>query len=197
MGMETFTIYGKLGFEHVLDPAGYDHVLFLIALAIPFTYRQWRPVVWLATLFTIAHCLSLALAAFGWVEVDSAWVEFLIPVTILLTAGFNLWILRQDWDSSRALKWHLMATSIFGLIHGFGFSNYFSMLMSGEEEKTSPLLGFALGIEGAQLVVLAVVLLLSYFLLDKLRLPRKPYIALVSLAILVLSGVLAVNAFPL
>ena len=195
--METFTIYGKLGFEHVLDPAGYDHVLFLIALAIPFTYRQWRPVVWLATLFTLAHCFSLALAAFQWVEVDSGWVEFLIPATILLTAGFNLWMLRQGWEPSRAVTWHLLFTAIFGLIHGLGFSNYFGMLMSGEEEKAGPLLGFALGIEGAQLVVLGFVLPLSFFLLAKLRLPQKTYIAVVSLAILVLSTVLAVKAFPL
>lgn len=195
--METFTFYGQLGFEHVLDPGGYDHVLFLIALAIPFTFRQWRPVVWLATLFTISHCLSLALAAFEWVQVDSAWVEFLIPVTILLTAGFNLWMLRQDWESSRTFKWHLISTAIFGLIHGLGFSNYFGMLMSGEEEKSGPLLGFALGIEAAQLLVLAFVLLLSFVILDRLRLPRKPYITLVSIVILIISGILAVNAFPL
>ena len=195
--METFTFYGELGFEHVLDPGGYDHVLFLIALAIPFTFRQWRPVVWLATLFTIAHCFSLALAAFDVVSVDSAWVEFLIPVTIMLTAGFNLWMIRQDWDSTRAVQWHLVSTAVFGLVHGLGFSNYFGMLMSGETERTGPLLGFALGIEGAQLVVLGFVLLLSFFLLDKLRIPRKPYILIVSISILIIAGVLAVQAWPL
>ena len=89
--MENFWFYTKLGFFHVLDPAGYDHVLFLTALALPFSFLQWKKVFWLATLFTVAHCISLALAAFGMIEVDPSLVERLIPITILVTALFNLY----------------------------------------------------------------------------------------------------------
>ena len=87
--MNDLWFYTELGFTHVLDPNGYDHVLFLTALALPFTFVQWKKVFWLATLFTTTHCISLALAAYGIVEVNSDLVELLIPVTILVTALFN------------------------------------------------------------------------------------------------------------
>ena len=84
--MSDFWFYTKLGFFHVLDPGGYDHVLFLTALALPFSFLQWKKVFWLATLFTLTHCLSLALAAYGIVEINSDLVETLIPITILALA---------------------------------------------------------------------------------------------------------------
>ena len=194
--MESFWFYGELGFFHVLDPGGYDHVLFLAALAVPFTFLQWKRVFWLATLFTAAHCLSLFLAAFGWVEADAAWVEFLIPVTILLTAAYNLFLTRGELDVHAAFRSHLIATAVFGVIHGLGFSNYFRMLMSGETEKAAPLFGFALGIEAAQLVVILFVLGLSYLLLERLGLQRNGYIRVVSLAIIAISLYLVSGAWP-
>lgn len=180
----------------MLDPSGYDHVLFLTALAVPFTFRQWKRVFWLATLFTIAHCFSLFLAAFEWIQVDAAWVEFLIPITILLTAVFNLYLTRKDLDTNAAFRLHLISTAGFGLIHGLGFSNYFRMLMSGESEKTGPLLGFALGIEVAQLLVILVVLAISYLLMERLGVPRKTYIWVVSLGIIAVSISLIIGAWP-
>ncbi|MBC2838379.1 HupE/UreJ family protein [Robiginitalea sp. SC105] len=194
--MQNFWVYGELGFFHVLDPQGYDHVLFLTALALPFTYRSWKRVFWLATLFTISHCLSLALAAYGVVDVDAAWVEFLIPVTILLTALFNLFVGASGEEPRTAFRIHLISTGLFGLIHGLGFSNYFRMLMMGETEKNGPLLGFALGIEAAQLLVLVVVLGLSYFLVERLRAPAPWYIRVGSLVIAAISLGLLVGAWP-
>jgi hypothetical protein len=181
--MENFWFYTKLGFFHVLDPAGYDHVLFLTALALPFSFLQWKKVFWLATLFTLAHCFSLALAAYGVVQVDPGLVERLIPVTILVTALFNLYIEHKGSSLRQAFGLDLGATGFFGLIHGLGFSNYFRMLMSGEEEKTGPLFGFAAGIEGAQLLVLLVVLSLTFVALELLKVNRKYYIWGVSLLI--------------
>ena len=121
--MSDFWFYTQLGFFHVLDPNGYDHVLFLTALALPFSFVQWKKVFWLATLFTIAHCFSLALAAYGILEVDSDLVEFLIPVTILLTALFNLYIERRGEALKNAFRIDLLATGFFGLIHGLGYFN--------------------------------------------------------------------------
>ena len=167
----------------MLDPAGYDHVLFLTALALPFSFLQWKKVFWLATLFTLAHCVSLALAAYGIVQVDPGLVETLIPITILVTALFNLYLENKGGSLRHAFSLDLAVTSFFGLIHGLGFSNYFRMLMSGEEEKTGPLFGFAAGIEGAQLLVLVVVLSLTYVALELLKVNRKYYIWGVSLLI--------------
>lgn len=185
--MENFWFYTKLGFFHVLDPAGYDHVLFLTALALPFSFLQWKKVFWLATLFTLAHCLSLALAAYGIVEVDPGLVETLIPITILVTALFNLYIENKGSSLRHAFSLDLVVTGFFGLIHGLGFSNYFRMLMSGEDEKTGPLFGFAAGIEAAQLLVLLLVLSLTFAALELLNINRKYYIWGVSLLIAAIS----------
>ncbi len=174
--MNDFWFYTELGFTHVLDPNGYDHVLFLTALALPFSFGQWKKVFWLATLFTLTHCLSLALAAYGVVQVNSDLVELLIPITILITALLNLYTADKAQASQKAFRMDLGVTGFFGLIHGLGFSNYFRMLMAEEEEKTAPLLGFAAGIEGAQLAVLLAVLTLSYVLLQWTPLSRKYYV---------------------
>lgn len=174
--MNDFWFYTELGFGHVLDPSGYDHVLFLAALALPFSFGQWKKVFWLATLFTTTHCISLALAAYGVVQVDAELVELLIPITILITALLNLYTADKAQASQKAFRLDLGVTGFFGLIHGLGFSNYFRMLMAEEDEKAAPLLGFATGIEGAQLVVLLAVLLLGYALLQWTPLTRKYYV---------------------
>lgn len=194
--MQNFGFYGELGFFHVMDWYGYDHVLFLIALALPFGFRDWRRVFWLATLFTAAHCFSLALAAYGWVSFDPGIVEFLIPITILLTAVFDLFLARPGVSPGAAFRTHLLSTGLFGLIHGLGFSNYFRMLISGETEKTGPLFGFALGIEGAQLAVLVLVMSLSYLIVDTLNLSRIWYIRIAGGLIMAVSAMLIAQAWP-
>ncbi len=194
--MQNFGFYGELGFFHVMDWNGYDHVLFLIALALPFGFRHWRRVFWLATLFTAAHCFSLALAAYDVVSFEAGVVEFLIPVTILLTAVFDLFLARKGVDPGAAFKTHLVSTGLFGLIHGLGFSNYFRMLMSGETEKNGPLFGFALGIEMAQLLVLLLVMSLSYLLVEKLGMSRIWYLRGASWLIIAVSVMLMVRAWP-
>ena len=194
--MGSIGFYGELGFFHVMDLAGYDHVLFLIALALPFGYTLWKRVLWLATLFTVAHCFSLALAAFNIISFDSALVEFLIPITILLTAIFDLYLVRGDLDTGVAFKIHLLSTGIFGLIHGLGFSNYFRMLMSGESEKAGPLVGFALGIEVAQIVVLLFVMSITYLIVDQLKLAKIWFIRITASLIVLIATFLTINAWP-
>src|SRR5690606_19715140 len=147
--MHDFLFYIELGLDHVLDLGAYDHILFLSALALPFTFKHWKKVLILATVFTLAHCLSLALSAYGVVQVDVGLIEFLIPVTILLTALFNFVHIRNQ-ELEVGLSLHILATAFFGLIHGFGFSNYFRMLIAGEQDMVVPLLGFATGIELSQ-----------------------------------------------
>ncbi len=90
--MEQVLFYFELGLTHVLDPQAYDHVLFLAALALPFQLKEFTKVVWLATAFTLAHCTSLALSVYKVIEIDSSIIEFLIPVTIVITAVFNILI---------------------------------------------------------------------------------------------------------
>lgn len=194
--MNDFWFYIKLGFEHVLDLGAYDHILFLAALAVPFTFKSWKKVLVLATIFTIAHCTSLALSAFGLVNLNVSWIEFLIPVTIALTAAFNLY---RIYSKAESKGWGLLglATAFFGLVHGFGFSNYFNMLMAEEENKLSPLLGFATGIEFSQIVIVLLVLVLAYVLTDLIKLKQRTFILIASLLILIITIPMLINTFPL
>lgn len=144
--MQDFWFYIKLGFNHVLDLGAYDHILFLAALAVPFAFKSWKQVVVLATIFTITHCVSLALSVYGVATVDVGLIEFLIPITIAAAAIFNgFYIVNEKNRVEIGFYFHCLVTAFFGLIHGFGFSNYFKMLMAEEEEKVGPLLGFCHG----------------------------------------------------
>lgn len=193
--MEGFIFYIKLGFYHVMDLGAYDHILFLFALALPFNFKQWKAVLILVTIFTIAHCLSLALAVYGLLAVSAAWVEFLIPITILATAIFNC-LMKIDVDKHQHFGLHASITGFFGLIHGVGFSNYFRMLMADEPDKFWPLLGFAAGIEISQVVVIFTALLLSLVAIDLLRINKAFYIRFFSILIGIITIPMIVKAFP-
>ena len=193
--MEGFIFYIKLGFYHVMDLGAYDHILFLLALALPFKFRQWKAVLILVTIFTVAHCLSLALAVYGVLTVSAAWVEFLIPITILATAIFNC-LMKIDVEKHQHLGLHASITGFFGLIHGVGFSNYFRMLMADEPDKLTPLLGFATGIEISQVVAIIAALLLSLVAIDLFRINKAFYIRFFSILIGIITIPMIVKAFP-
>src|SRR5690606_16361250 len=88
--MSEFWIYFQIGLKHVLDINAYDHVLFLIALTIPYAFKDWKRILLLVTVFTVGHTLALLLSVFGIIAVKANIVEFLIPITILITAVFHL-----------------------------------------------------------------------------------------------------------
>ena len=193
--MYDFWFYCKLGINHVLDWGAYDHVLFLSALTAPFTFKYWKKVVVLATLFTIAHCLSLIFSAYDIINVDVELIEFLIPLTILLTAFFNI---AQVFLVPGKNKAYLLefATTFFGIIHGFGFSNYFNMLVSEEEEKIGPLLGFASGIEISQIIIIFSILTLAFIMQNKFGMKRSVFTVLISSAIVLFTIPMLINSWP-
>ncbi len=193
--MEDFLFYVELGLGHVLDFNAYDHILFLTALAIPFTFRLWKQILTLVTIFTVAHCLSLAFSVYELIEVNVAWIEFLIPITILVTALFNV---KQLVKKNTALNFKLQsaATAFFGLIHGFGFSNYFKMLMAGEDRKLNPLLGFATGIELSQIVIIIGVLFLAFLLVERLRLSKRYFVLGTSTMVILITLPMIYTTWP-
>ncbi|MUH37295.1 HupE/UreJ family protein [Zobellia amurskyensis] len=194
--MQEFVFYIKMGLEHVLDFSAYDHILFLAALAVPFSFKTWKNVVLLATVFTIAHCLSLALSAYGLVTVDVSLVEFLIPVTIMVTAIFNLLYMSKT-TTVQNMQGHVLATLVFGLIHGFGFSNYFRMLMAEEDNKLVPLLGFAAGIEISQVTIVVSVLALGWAIITATKLKKALFVVITSILIILLTIPMLIRTFPL
>ena len=194
--MQDFIFYIKLGLNHVLDFNAYDHILFLLALAVPFTFKNWKKVLLLATIFTITHCASLFLSVYEILIVDVTWIEFLIPVTILLTALFNLVYVKSK-VADKSILLHIIATAFFGLVHGFGFSNYFKMLMAEEENKLSPLLGFATGIEVSQVLIVLCMLLISFLFISILKVKQTLFIGIVSILIILVTIPMLIDTFPL
>ena len=160
--MPDFWIYFKIGLQHVLDINGYDHVLFLIALTVPYAFKDWKRVLLLVTIFTIGHTFALLLSVFNIVTVKASLVEFLIPITILITAFFNLFTAGKS-SKQESITFIAVVTLFFGVIHGLGFSNYFKSILPGNPtDKVVPLFEFALGIEAAQILVVLSVLVLSF-----------------------------------
>lgn len=193
--MQDFWFYIKLGLDHVLDINAYDHILFLTALALPFTFKSWKKVVVLATVFTITHCTSLALSAYDLILIDVGLIEFLIPVTIVMTAIFNLLYVKSGAEGNN-IWLHGLATAFFGLIHGFGFSNYFKMLMAEEDDKLSPLLGFALGIEISQVIIVFSVLVVSLLVSSLTTVKHAVFVTILSFLIILLTLPMLIETFP-
>ena len=178
--MSQFWIYFQIGLKHVLDLNAYDHLLFLIALAVPFSFKDWKRVVLLVSLFTIGHTLALILSVFGIIAVKVNVVEFLIPITILLTALFNLFTAGKS-NKKESINLVFFITLFFGIIHGLGFSNYFKTILGGTpSSKVLPLAEFALGVEAAQIVVVFIVLILSYIVQTVFRFSKRDWTLVMS-----------------
>lgn len=176
-----FSEYLKLGFEHILDPDGLDHVLFILVLAVPYFIKDWKHVVWLATAFTLGHSLTLALASLNLIKVNSQLIEILIALSILVTGILNIKDMKKK---SFNIKYPLAL--IFGLIHGMGFSNFFKSIL-GKDDIVMPLLAFNIGVELAQIIIIAITLLLTFLLVAKLKIKHAHWITFVSLAVIALS----------
>lgn len=173
--MSEFWIFLKIGLQHVLDIDAYDHVLFLIALTVPYAFKDWKRVLLLVSVFTIGHTLALILSVFGIVIIRENIVELMIPVTILCTALYHLFTAGKS-ASKENLTVIAFITLFFGIIHGLGFSNYFKSILAGPpSDKLVPLLEFALGIEIAQIIVVVVVLILSYIVQTFFRFSKRDF----------------------
>mgnify|MGYP003407155611 FL=1 len=174
--MSEVWVYFQIGLHHVLDIQAYDHVLFLLALVIPFTFKDWQRILLSVTIFTLGHTAALVLSVYHIVVVKANLVEFLIPITILLTAIYNLITVGKSTKKDR-INWVFMITLFFGVIHGLGFSNYFNTLLGGtSSSKLLPLLEFALGIEGAQMAVVIAVLVVAYLVQSVFKFSRRDWI---------------------
>lgn len=177
--MDNFIFFFKEGLFHVLDWNAYDHILFLIALVVVYDFKSWKKVLWLITLFTLGHTFSLILAAYNVVNVNSDLVEFLIPLSIFITAVVNI-ILSRGTSQNTKTNINLIFALFFGLVHGLGFSTYFRMLIGSQEDKLLPLLEFALGVEGAQIIVVFFILVFGFIFQNIFRFSKKEWILMIS-----------------
>jgi len=178
--MSEFWIYFEIGLRHVLDLSAYDHVLFLIALSVPYAFKDWKRLLLLVSIFTIGHTLALLLSVFGVIIIKGNLVEFLIPITILIVAIFNLFTAGKS-SKNESISVVVFITLFFGIIHGLGFASYFKSLLGGSpQSKLLPLSEFALGIEAAQIIVVFVVLILSYIVQTFFRFSKRDWTLVMS-----------------
>ncbi|WP_281636458.1 HupE/UreJ family protein [Flavobacterium marginilacus] len=178
--MSEFLIYFQIGLKHVLDIHAYDHVLFLIALSVPFSFNDWKRILLLVTIFTLGHTAALFLSVFEIITVKVNVVELLIPITILITAFYNLFTAGKT-SKNGSVNLVFIITLFFGIIHGLGFSNYFKTLLGGSAaSKLLPMCEFALGIEAAQITVVIVVLILSYIVQTVFRFSKRDWALVMS-----------------
>ena len=192
--MSDFLLYLKLGLTHVLDWQAYDHILFLIVLVVAYNFSNWKRIFILVSLFTIGHTVSLLLVNYSVVAISSKWVEFLIPVTILVAAFYNLLTSVKNNRSEKVGLFYVI-TIFFGLVHGFGFATYYKMITGGNE--ILPLLEFALGIELAQIIVVTIVLIFSFIFQSVLRFNKKDWVLVVSSIVIGLVIPMLQNNWPL
>lgn len=154
--MSDLATFMQLGFLHITDLGGMDHILFLVALAAIYRFTDWRRVVGVITAFTIGHSITLVLAVTGLMAVPSAIIEFLIPLTIVATGIENI-LVRDRTISVWGHRYRPVFAGVFGLVHGAGFANYLNSMFV--DPITVPLLGFNIGIELGQLTVLVAIAL--------------------------------------
>lgn len=192
--MSDFTFYFTLGWEHIISLDALDHLLFIMALASIYLLRNWKQVLVLITAFTIGHSLTLALSAKNIVRFSSSWVEFLIPLTIVITALVNIF---QKKLSVQRLRLQYGIALFFGLIHGMGFANTIRMMLLKKQSITLPLLSFNVGLEAGQVIVVTGILLLAFLIVSKAGLKRNMWINVLSGSAFLAAAYMCIQRFPL
>jgi len=179
-----FSVYLELGFDHISDLKGFDHILFIIALCAVFSVSDWKKILILVTAFTLGHSITLALSALQIINISPYLIELMIPVTILLTALQNFWF-KPDQHKRWNLQYFLAL--FFGFIHGMGFSNFFRSLLGQEADILLPLFAFNVGVEVGQLCIVACIMVADFLIVKLGKVKQQYWNVTVSVIAVVLS----------
>lgn len=190
-----FSLYLDLGFEHITDLNGYDHILFLIVLSAVYLLKDWKKVLILVTAFTFGHTVTLALASLKIINVSADLIEFLIPVTIFISA-FSVFFYKRNKNERRLHHFKYILAMFFGLIHGMGFSNYLISLLGSESNIVMPLFAFNVGLELGQIIIIIAYLIITSVLVKFLKVQIKILSLIVAVAASVISVILMIERFP-
>ena len=191
--MQDFMLYLKLGWEHIVSLDALDHQLFVLVLMAIFVFKDWKKILWVVTAFTIGHSITLALSVFDILRAPAKWVEFLIPLTIVITALDNILMRNKPQN---LMQMNYFFALFFGLIHGMGFANTARMMMSKEQSIFVPLLGFNIGLEVGQIAVVVVIMILHFVMLTLFRVNKKEWVMFVSSAVFALALKMALERIP-
>lgn len=191
--MQDFILYLKLGWEHIISLDALDHQLFVLVLMAIYVFKDWKKILWVVTAFTIGHSITLALSVFDIVRAPAKWVEFLIPLTIVITAFDNILMRNRP---NNLMKMNFYLALFFGLIHGMGFANTARMMIANEQHIFLPLLGFNVGLELGQIAVVAAIFIIQFILLNLFKVNRKDWIMFISSGVFALSLKMTLERIP-
>lgn len=191
--MQDFLFYLKLGWEHIISLDALDHQLFVLALIAVYSYKDLKKILILVTAFTVGHSITLALSILDIVRVPSNWVEFLIPLTIVLTALGNI-VMKNKKQALDKTNYYLAL--IFGLIHGMGFANTARVMIAKSQSIAVPLLGFNIGLEVGQIVIVFAILILLFIALTLFKINKKDWILFVSSGVFALALKMTLERIP-
>ena len=193
--MGDFSFYFSTGWHHIISWEAADHLLFILALTAIYLLSNWKQVLILVTAFTIGHSLTLALSVYKVISARDHWVEFLIPCTIIVTALFNL--LLKDYEKKN-LRLNYFLALFFGLIHGLGYANTIRYMMAKEDQGFGwNLFSFNLGLEAGQILVVLSILMISYLLVNTVKLKRKWWVGVLSTGAFCIALKMAMERWPL
>ncbi len=191
--MSDFVFYFKEGWQHIISTAALDHQLFILALSAIYLLKDWQKVLLLITAFTIGHSLTLALSVYDILRVNSNWVEFLIPCTIIITAIFNFF---QKNYHQKILRLNYYFALFFGLIHGLGFANAIRFMLAKDQTIGWSLSGFNIGLEAGQIIVVLLILLMSYLFVNIFKIKQQWWVMALSSVALLWALKFAVERMP-
>lgn len=193
--MNDFNLFFGIGIDHILNTGALDHLLFIMVLCAVYLITDWKKLLVLITAFTIGHSLTLALSVYDVVRFNSTWVEFLIPLTIVLTALYNLTLAGKAVPRQKIQINYLLAL-FFGLVHGMGFANNIRFMLAESQSILLPLLGFNLGLELGQIIVVSILLLLSFLAIKLMKLQHRYWAIGLSLIGLVAGAIMCAQRIP-
>lgn len=180
--MSEFSLYYGLGLDHILDVKGYDHILFVVVLCALYQSTDWKKVLIIVTAFTVGHSITLALATLRYINIDPELIEFLIPLTILITAISNLFTKEHNISSGNLYRNYIYA-GFFGLIHGLGFSNYLRALLGGDTSIVLQLFAFNIGLEIGQIIIVGLFMIVGFIFVSISGVSRRDWKMIISSAV--------------
>jgi hydrogenase/urease accessory protein HupE len=192
--MSDFSIFFPMGIEHITDLNGIDHILFIAALCLRYLINDWKKLLLLVTAFTIGHSVTLALSTLNVIEIPRNWTEFFIAITILITALSNCFVKNFTFKSKYPVIYFFAL--FFGLIHGLGFSTLLKSMLGKDQSIVVQLLAFNLGLEVGQIIIVLGILIISFILINILRINRKYYLVFASGGIAALALEMAIQRLP-
>jgi len=191
--MTDFGFYFSIGWQHIISLDALDHQLFILALTVLYTLREWKKVLVLVTAFTIGHSITLALSTLNILTIPSQLVEFFIPCTIFITAAANI---IKPASTPKGIQLNYFFAMFFGLVHGLGFANALKFMLAKDQSLGRSLLAFNLGLEAGQIAVVIFLLLLAHIFIFYVKVNRRYWIISISAMVLLVSLKMAIERFP-